>query len=171
MDTNKKQNKKKCTKDSRLQLLHWKILHKIYPTGILLHKMGICSSNKCTFFDEIDYLELVFFFLVLQKGSFTMASMHRLYKSYNKITCYSNSKRCFFGYYTDTVAEEKSLLINHLILISKMCTSKNKYGIQTSFEYLFQEQVLLRKKKKTPQNVMMVCVIQQISIKKGRKFL
>ena len=51
---------KKCTKESRLQLLHWIILHDIYPTSILLHKIGICSSNKCLFCGEVDYLELFF---------------------------------------------------------------------------------------------------------------
>ena len=37
---------KKCTKESRVQLLHWKILHNISQTGVLLHKMGIRSFKK-----------------------------------------------------------------------------------------------------------------------------
>ena len=35
----------KCTKEIRLLVLHWKILHNIYPTNIQLHRMGI-SENR-----------------------------------------------------------------------------------------------------------------------------
>jgi hypothetical protein len=34
-----------CTREVRLRTLHWKILHNIYPTNILLHKMGLRPSR------------------------------------------------------------------------------------------------------------------------------
>ena len=37
----------KCTKETRLQALHWKILHNIYPTNILLNRIGIFESKYC----------------------------------------------------------------------------------------------------------------------------
>ena len=60
---------KKCTKESRVQLLHWKILHNTYPAGIP-HKMGIRSSNKCQFCDEIDYLEHFFWYCKKVRSAF-----------------------------------------------------------------------------------------------------
>ena len=35
----------KCTKETRTQVLHWKILHNIYPTNILLNRLGIVESK------------------------------------------------------------------------------------------------------------------------------
>ena len=52
---------KKCTKEIRLLVLHWKILHNIYPTNILLHRMGISENRNCKFCtDETDYIEQFF---------------------------------------------------------------------------------------------------------------
>ena len=44
--------------ETRLKVLQWKILHNIYPTNILLHKMGIANSetsNACHS-GEMDYI-------------------------------------------------------------------------------------------------------------------
>ena len=50
-----------ATKETRLIILHWKILSNIYPTSILLQKMGIRESNKCPHCQLIDYTEHFFF--------------------------------------------------------------------------------------------------------------
>ena len=51
----------KCCQESRLRELQWKILHNIYPTNILLHKIGIASNNKCTYCnDQVDFIEHFF---------------------------------------------------------------------------------------------------------------
>ena len=52
----------KCTSETRLRLLQWKILHNIYPTSILLNKMGISNSKNCAFgCNQRDYPEHFFF--------------------------------------------------------------------------------------------------------------
>ena len=39
-----------ATKETRLRVLQWKIIHNIYPTNILLYKMGVSiSSNVWSF--------------------------------------------------------------------------------------------------------------------------
>ena len=38
-----------ASKESRLRLLHFKILHNIYRTNILLYKMKINTTNKCEY--------------------------------------------------------------------------------------------------------------------------
>ena len=52
-----------ATKETRLRVLHWKILHNIYPTNILLKKMGLAPSENCSVCDsgDKDYIELFFF--------------------------------------------------------------------------------------------------------------
>ena len=48
-------------KETKLIQLQWKILHNIYPTNILLHKIGIKLSERCDFCEEIDVVEHTFF--------------------------------------------------------------------------------------------------------------
>ena len=52
---------KQVTKETRLKVLHWKILHNIYPTNILLNKMNIEETNKCSYCNDIvDFIEHFF---------------------------------------------------------------------------------------------------------------
>ena len=39
----------KFTSETRLRLLQWKMHHNIYPTSILLNKMGISNNKNCAF--------------------------------------------------------------------------------------------------------------------------
>ena len=48
------------TSETRLRLLHFKILHNIYPTSIMLQKMKIKDSNLCETCQTTDYLEHFF---------------------------------------------------------------------------------------------------------------
>ena len=47
--------------EARLITLNWKILCNIYPTNILLAKIGIKNTSKCETCNEEDYLEHFFF--------------------------------------------------------------------------------------------------------------
>ena len=49
------------TKESRLRLLHFKFIHNIHPTNILLNKMGLAATTKCLWCTEIEYIELAFY--------------------------------------------------------------------------------------------------------------
>lgn len=40
---------KKDPKEERVCLLHWKLLHRIYPTNVVLDKMVFRTLNKCGF--------------------------------------------------------------------------------------------------------------------------
>ena len=48
---------KKSAKESQLRLLHFKFIQNIYPTNILLNKMGLATTNKCPWSTEIDYIK------------------------------------------------------------------------------------------------------------------
>ena len=50
------------TKETRLRVLQWKLLHNIYPTNILLCKMKVRDDQMCSFcYDVVDYIEHFFF--------------------------------------------------------------------------------------------------------------
>ena len=51
----------RCTQETRLRVLLWKILHNIYPTkfNILLSKMEVRDNNYCSYcIDTVDVIEL-----------------------------------------------------------------------------------------------------------------
>ena len=50
------------TKETRLRVLKWKILHNIDPTNILLYKMKVRDDQMCSYCnDVVDYIEHFFF--------------------------------------------------------------------------------------------------------------
>ena len=50
------------TKETRLRVLQWKILHNIYATNILLCKMKVRDGRMCSYCnDVVDYIEHFFF--------------------------------------------------------------------------------------------------------------
>ena len=50
-----------CTNEARLISLNWKILHNVYPTNVLLCKMGKAPNNICHTCNVIDYIDHFFF--------------------------------------------------------------------------------------------------------------
>ena len=51
------------TKEVKLIVLQWKILHRIYPTNYLLNKMKIKQTNICEHcnMNSIDTIEIFFY--------------------------------------------------------------------------------------------------------------
>ena len=49
-----------ATKESKLRLLHYKIIHNIYPCNALLYKMKIKQSSKCDDCPELEFLDHMF---------------------------------------------------------------------------------------------------------------
>lgn len=135
----------KATKETRLRVLQWKILHNIYPTNILLNKMGIANSNKCNACtaDEIDYIEHFFF---------SCAKIHTVWKIVEKeINTRIGShipiskSIALLGYHDDSshTAKERAT-INWLITLAKMCISKYRYGDNIRIDLIFEKELRLR---------------------------
>ena len=61
----------KCTQETRLRTLQWKIINNIYPTNILLNKMGIRNTSDCTTCKTKDYIEHFFVNCTLVKPLWT----------------------------------------------------------------------------------------------------
>ena len=131
--------------ESRIRELAWKIIHNIYPTRILLEKLGIADSNKCKFCpDRVEYVEHFFFHCSKIKILYLIIRD----KVYQK-----------FSYRLDITEEEALLGIvdskkgtkeirgyaNSLILIAKMCCGIIKYNKEMIPELLFEREILKRK--------------------------
>ena len=135
------------TKESRLRELQWKILHNIYPTNILLTKMGLKHSNICSFCDNsIDFIEHFFYYCSKIKDIWTYVSDY--FQSFFDIRITLNVKHVLIGIADKAelnLNQEQLVVLNHLVLIGKMCISKYKYGTPINLRIMFEKEMLLRK--------------------------
>ena len=132
------------TTEERLRLLQWKIIHRIYPTNILLHKMGIRNSMLCQDCNVIDSLEH-FFFSCSKIRKIWELCQNFIFSSISKHIILTEND-VIFGYRIDFLKSQEVRFINHLILITKMVISKFRYGESYDINYMFDNDVAIRKK-------------------------
>ena len=131
-------------KESRLRELHWKILHNIYPTNIILNKIGIAVSNRCSYcVDKVDYIEHFFVECPKIKGIWTLIE--------GKISTEINTKiklttaDILVGCQRkDNLLNRDIKYVNYLIILGKMCISKCKYGTPSHINSIFENELQLR---------------------------
>ena len=134
-----------CTKESRLKELQWKILHNIYPTNILLNKMGLVGNNKCSYcLLEVDYIEHFFIECKQIKPLWIKVSDIFHQKHYKRISLSDKNKLFGIIKSVELTSLEKKYL-NHLILIAKMCISKYRYGTPINICIMFEQELTLRR--------------------------
>jgi len=134
------------TCEVRLLVLHWKILHNIYPTNILLCKMKVRENNKCFYCNDIvDVVEHFFFHCpVIKKFWLEVEQFIRIYVEANIKLGVSD---VLFGItHFSTISKDKLKKINHIILIAKMCVSifKKTESVYSPMT-IFERQLALRK--------------------------
>ena len=134
------------TKEVRLRELQWKLLHNIYPTNILLLKMGLANNNKCSLCRlEIDYIEHFFFTCPVIK--YMWVFVEGLFRQHFKINVLLNEQNVLFGI---TEKEANGLIksdlktVNHILLIAKMCISKYRYGNPINLVAMIEQEMSLR---------------------------
>lgn len=137
------------TNESKLRVLHFKIVHHIYPTNIILKKMKIKENELCDNCPEVETLEHLFFNCIKLRTFWghisTLVSMI-LEKDFS-----INVINALFGIsYSDIEVNKKRVdKANHMILIAKMCISKSKAKISDgkSLRYIFEYEKCLRQKQ------------------------
>lgn len=132
------------TKESRLRLLHFKILHNIYPTNILLHRMGIKGSDQCDFCPQREVVEHMFIYCPRLEGFWSM--IFNIIYARTSIRVQRTDQRILFGIKRSEVlcTQEQLNIINHIILIAKMCISKTKAGNATLLGIVFEMELAAR---------------------------
>lgn len=139
----------KSTKESRLRLLHFKIMHNIYPSNILLHKMKVRPNLLCDHCNEIDFIEHFFVECDIIKNFWKFVSSH-INASIN-VQIKLTRKDILLGlpYSEFSNINKKDIdYINTIVLIGKLCISKLRYGKLKNIFLIFELELNLRKKVK-----------------------
>jgi len=136
---------RKVTKETRLRTLHWKILHNIYPTSILLSKMGLKNNDLCNYCLERDLIE--HFFVHCNAVKPLWSEVGKIIKSWIGKDILLNESTILLGmrHTDDKVMKSYKDKINQLILIGKMCISKFKYGKRHDIICILHHECRLRK--------------------------
>ena len=134
------------TTESRLRVLHFKLLHNIYPTNILLHKMGVKDSDSCDSCNEKDYIEHMFFYCSAINRFWELVSRSVL--GYTGVRIDFKIQDILFGIVQPLPKTTRSIMnkINYIILVAKMCISKTRYGKIKDLKLVFELEMNLRGK-------------------------
>lgn len=131
-----------CTKEERLRLLHWKILHNIYPTNILLHKMKKRENNRCSLCGDIDFIEH-FFFKCPRISLFWKNVEKQIYiKTGSQIKLKETD--VLFGFQPNKQQDQTIRNINFILLVAKMSISIYKYGEGFDPNCIFERELSIR---------------------------
>ena len=136
------------TKEIRLRVLQWKLLHNIYPTNIMLHKMKVTNNEFCSYCDRItDFIEHFFFQCPVVKHFWK--DVQNMILAKHKVKVNLNEIDVIFGLQNHKeVTHEIKQSINHIILIGKMCISIfKKTQKHPSLFHLFETHLNLRQKQ------------------------
>ena len=132
--------------ETRLRVLHWKILHNIYPTNILLSKMKVTDNNLCSYCaHDVDYIEH-FFYECSAVKPFWKYIENVVLVSFN-VKLSITEKEVLFGvtkckHVSGRIAKK----INHILLIAKMSISiYKKTKSFLTLETVFQHSLRYRK--------------------------
>ena len=135
-----------ATKESKLRLLHFKLLHNIYPTNIMLKRMRIKNSENCDFCGEKDFIEHMFISCPKLKGFWD--KIFSLIFTHTQVKFDLTNSNILLGISCDNGRLKRQINIaNHVILISKFCISKMRYGEIKDIHLLFDIEWCLRKNK------------------------
>ena len=132
-----------CTKETRLQTLQWKILNNIFPTAVLLHKMGIAENTNCKTCQVTEFSEHFFFYCRDNKKLWEEAenTINSIFGFRPKLSM----QNVMVGYLDQKLNQKVLQKINYIILIAKMVVSKVKYGKFRNMVGLFHEELKSRK--------------------------
>ena len=134
----------KCTIETRLRILQWKILHNIYPTSILLKKMKIRDSDLCIYCNTIDTIEHFFFDCGHIKSMWK--EIEKLITKHTNHIMSLDARTVLLGALPKSnLIKSKVNVINLLILIGKLVISKCKYGIINNPIILLEKEIFARK--------------------------
>ena len=134
---------RECTTETRLRVLHWKILHNIYPTSILLNRMGIRESNRCQSCQEVDYVE--HFFVDCKEVTKLWQDIERRFALKWGFRVALNKENILLGFSeTSGINKLSRQQGNKIILIAKMVISKWKYGPGGDMKVMFEFEINIR---------------------------
>ena len=132
-----------CTKETRLQVLHWKICMNIYPTAIILARIKVRRTDRCDYCDCQDTLEHFFFYC--RKVTSLWVEVQRIVSIFIDKHIKLNVGNVLLGFVPrERISQSKMNKINLLILLAKLACSKSKYGSKIEPKILFENELAIR---------------------------
>ena len=134
-----------ATKESKLRLLQYKILHRIFPTNSLLSKMKIKESNTCEYCEKVDDIEHYFFHCTILKGYWKLVTARAYINTKKEVKL--DPKNVIFGITKEqfpSLTLKQVNMINYYILIGKSSITKLKNGYSHNLGHIFDSECRLR---------------------------
>ena len=141
----------KTTLETKLRLLHFKLVHNIYPNNVLLHKMKIKNYITCDYCRETDFVDHMFV------TCSRLQTFWDLIKTLLEFICVEEISisitNALFGFLRSSLncSNHKLREANNLILLAKFCIIKSKYSTQNLENILYFEIALRNKQFPTLQ--------------------
>ena len=133
-----------CTSETHLQALQWKILHGIYPSGTLLVKMNLRTSNTCNYCGQLDTLQHFFYDCIYVKPIWVELERKAefLCNTHMRLT----AKDAIIGIGNDNIMRDKQKIksLNRMILIGKHTISKVKFHQNLNFLITLEQELTIR---------------------------
>ena len=132
-----------ATKETRLRILHWKILMNLYPTCIVLRRMKLRNSDLCQNCNVQDTMEHFFFSCSLvYKVWVHVNNLINILLGHRKNVDW---KSAMFGFLSIEGATKRKInRINLIILLAKLSISKAKYGKQRDPYLILENELNIR---------------------------
>lgn len=137
------------TRETRLKTLQWKVIHNIYPTNILLSKMGVRGSRECEWCKTDDVVEHFMAECTMVRSLWQEIE--------NQIAIYTGKRiklevsHILFGLVENVDLNKHQLKqANLAILVGKMTVSKYKYGQKRNILDIFNTEASMRGLWKEP---------------------
>ena len=128
----------KVTSEVKIQFFQWKISHRIFPCGVLLHKMGILPTENCQHCNKRE--TLVHLFFECPKNSKLWGEIDKLIRIETNHPIKLSSSDVIHGVLRNkNMKEQDFIYINKLILIGKTVISKSNFFQRNQIE-LFEEE-------------------------------
>ena len=132
------------TPETKIIELQWKILHNIYPSGVLLNKMKIKVNNLCNFCGEIDTLNHFFVTCHIANEVWLEADKLISIKCGRKVTLTNRNKVIGIISSDNFIGRDIIKYINRIILVCKHTISKYKYEKVGNIKILLENQLSFR---------------------------
>ena len=135
----------KSIKEIKLLEIQWKILQNVFPTNILLNRIGIKQSENCDFCDnQRDYVEHYFFQCTRLLHFWAYVSNHMSIKLNKKIILNKYNILLGFDQGDQMLTINEIIIINKILAIAKFSIIKSKHSNLNSI-IIFENELRWRK--------------------------
>ena len=130
--------------ETRLKALNYKLLHNIYPSNILLHKMKITNTDNCPWCNnETDFIEHMFFKCLTVKPLW--AEIEKVIFTKLNHSLELTEEHIILGLtHINGITKMKTEQINLIISIGRLAISKFRYGPKRALLEIFHTDMNLR---------------------------